>query len=173
MKRQEFKITKEMKEDPDFNFAVFVYENTEDAVYVNEDSLEFLDEQRNLANPFNDTVYFSMSYYTKEDITNDEIDEKTKEILLNVLKEKGEIKMEKQEFKVTEKPVLSSVQIEILKTQGSYGYMLPIELGVEIVQGKTWYIVGEDLNSFEYSYEIFETIEEAEEAFDRRLSARR
>ena len=81
--------------------------------------------------------------------------------------------MKKQEFKVTEKPVLSSVQIEVIKSQGSYGYMLPIELGVEVVQGKTWYIVGEDLNSFEYSYEIFETIEEAEEAFEKRLSARR
>jgi hypothetical protein len=80
--------------------------------------------------------------------------------------------MKKEEFKVTEKPVLSSVQIEVIKTQGSYGYMLPIELGIEVVQDKTWYIVGEDLNSFEYSYEIFETIEEAEEAFERRLSAR-
>ena len=154
MKRQEFKITKEMKEDPDFNFAVFVYENTEDAVYVNEDSLEFLDEQRNLANPFNDTVYFTMSYYTKEDITNDEIDEKTKEILLNLLKEKEK-------------------DMEILKSQGSYGYLLPVELAVEEINGKTIYSVGEDLESGNYSYEVFYTLEEAEEAFERRLLERR
>lgn len=90
MKRKEFKTTEEMRNNPDFNFAVYVYENTEDAVYVNEDSLEFYGEYRNFANSLEDAVYFSMSYYTKEDITNDEIDEKTKEILLNVLKEKGE-----------------------------------------------------------------------------------
>ena len=80
----------------------------------------------------------------------------------------------KKEFKLTnEMKENEEEEIEILKTQGSYGYLLPIELGVEVVQGKTWYIVGEDLNSCEYSYEIFETIEEAEEAFERRLSERR
>ena len=81
MKRQEFKITKEMKENEDFLFNLYVYENTEDCIYVNDDSLEFLDEQRNLTNCVDNATYFSMSYYTKEDITNDEIDEKTKEIL--------------------------------------------------------------------------------------------
>ena len=154
MKRKEFKLTNEMKENQDFNFAVYVYENTEDAVYVNDDSLEFYDEYRNFANSLEDAVYFSMSYYTKEDITNDEIDEKTKEILLNVLIEKEK-------------------DMEILKSQGSYGYLLPVELGVEEINGKTIYSVGEDLESGNYSYEIFETIEEAEEAFERRLSARR
>ena len=78
MKRKEFKLTNEMKENDDFNFAVFVYENTEDAVFVNEDSLEFLDEKRNFANCFEDAVYFTMSYYEEEDedlsLTNQLID---------------------------------------------------------------------------------------------------
>lgn len=67
MKRKEFKLTNEMKENDDFNFAIYVYENTEDAVFVNEDSLEFLDEKRNFANCFEDAVYFTMSYYEEED----------------------------------------------------------------------------------------------------------
>ena len=67
MKRKEFKLTKEMKENPDFNFAVYVFENVDEAVYVNEDSLEFLDEKRNFANRFKDAVYFTMSYYEEED----------------------------------------------------------------------------------------------------------
>lgn len=154
MKRKEFKLTEEMKKDDDFNFAVYVYENTEDCIYVNDDSLEFLDEQRNLASSFNDATYFLMSYYTKKDITSIHIGKKTKEILLNVLKEKEK-------------------DMEILKSQGSYGYLLPVELAVEEINGKTIYSVGEDLESGNYSYEIFETIEEAEEAFERRLSARR
>lgn len=63
-------------------------------------------------------------------------------------------------------------KIEVIKSQGSYGYLLPIELGVEVVQDKTLYIVGEDIETGEYSYELFESLEEAEEAFERRLSAR-
>ncbi len=86
MLRVEFKVTNEMKENEDFNFAVYVYENTEDCIYVNEDSLEFYNELGNLTN-LEEATEFSMSYYTKEDITNDDIDKKTKEILLNVLKD--------------------------------------------------------------------------------------
>lgn len=63
--------------------------------------------------------------------------------------------------------------MKILKSQGSYGYLLPIELGVEEVEGGELFIVGEDIETGEYSYEIFETIEEAVEAFERRLEARR
>lgn len=90
MKRKEFKVTKEMKNDPDFNFTVYVYENTEDCIYVNDDSLQFLDEQGNLTNCVENATYFLMSYYTKKDITSIHTGKKTKEILLNVLKDKGE-----------------------------------------------------------------------------------
>lgn len=69
--RKEFIITEDMRENENFNFAVYVYENTEEAVYVNEDSLEFLDEQRNLTNCVENAVYFSMSY--DEDMRKGEI----------------------------------------------------------------------------------------------------
>ena len=65
-------------------------------------------------------------------------------------------------------------EIMIIKAQGSYGCLLPIELGVEInSQGRFFYLVGEDLISGEYSTEIFDSIKEAEEAFERRLEERR
>lgn len=63
--------------------------------------------------------------------------------------------------------------IEILKSQNSPGYKLFIELGSKVVRGKTFYLVGEDLDSREYSYEIFESLEEAEKAFEKRLQERR
>ena len=63
--------------------------------------------------------------------------------------------------------------MEILKSQGSYGYLLPIELGVEEVEGGEIFIVGEDIETGEYLNEVFETLEEAEEYFERRLEARR
>lgn len=63
--------------------------------------------------------------------------------------------------------------MEIIKSQGSYGYLLPIELGVEKVEGGELYIVGEDIETGEYLTEVFESLEEAEEAFERRLQERR
>ena len=63
--------------------------------------------------------------------------------------------------------------MRILKSQGSYGYLLPIELGVEEVEGGELFIVGEDIETGEYLTEVFESLEEAEEAFERRLEARR
>lgn len=64
-------------------------------------------------------------------------------------------------------------EIAIICYQNTYGYMLPIELGAQTVQGRTFYLVGEDLQSGEYSTEIFECAEEAEDAFERRLQERR
>lgn len=63
---------------------------------------------------------------------------------------------------------------EIIKSQGSYGYLLPIELGVEIgSNNEEYFIVGEDLEVGDYSSECFSTLKEAEEAFERRLQERR
>jgi hypothetical protein len=155
MKKQEFKITEEMKENEKFLFNLYVYENTEDCIYVNDDSLEFYNEYGNLTN-LEEATEFSMSYYTKEDITNDDIDKKTKEILLNVLKEKG-----------------WNEDLRILKSQGSYGYLLPVELGVEVVNDKELFFVGEDLEGGNLFFESFNNLEEAEEAFEKRLQERR
>lgn len=64
--------------------------------------------------------------------------------------------------------------MEILKSQGSYGYLLPIELGVEIgSNNEEYFIVGEDLEAGDYSSECFTSLEKAEEAFERRLQERR
>lgn len=57
---KELKITEEMRNNPNFNFAVYVYENT-NADSVNEDSLQFLDEKRNPINSIDNAVYFTMS----------------------------------------------------------------------------------------------------------------
>lgn len=64
--------------------------------------------------------------------------------------------------------------MKILKSQGSYGYLLPIELAVEIgSNNEEYFIVGEDLESECYAYECFTSLEKAEEAFERRLQERR
>ena len=63
--RKEFKVTKEMKENPNFNFTVYVYKKT-NCSSVNEDSLEFYDEFGNLTD-LSEAVEFSMSYVEEDD----------------------------------------------------------------------------------------------------------
>lgn len=62
---KEFKVTKEMKENPNFNFTVYVYEKT-NCSSVNEDSLEFYDEFGNLTD-LSEAVEFSMSYFEDDE----------------------------------------------------------------------------------------------------------